>query len=143
LHAQGHREVQGSCRQAWLGKGGYLGGSITTPSMRIPFLFLSLAFLTSAFAQNQPPVVTITDAVVDEGAATVTITYDLADAENDPSTVTLRASLDGGTTYAVEVLQVSGDVGGGIQPGTGHSITWNYDGTPNIWEGTVMMVADD
>ena len=102
-----------------------------------------LGWATLAQAQNLPPTVTITDTQVDLGANTVTVTYDLADAEGDACTVALRASLDGGTTYAVEVAQVSGDVGSGIQPGNGRSITWDFGSTPTIWEAVVMVVADD
>jgi hypothetical protein len=111
--------------------------------MRYTLCALSLACASLCSAQNQPPTVTITDTQVDLGAATVTVSYDLADAENDACTVTLRASMDGGTTYAVEVMQVIGDVGADVQPGTGRTITWNYGVLPNIWEATVMVVADD
>ncbi len=102
-----------------------------------------MTLCTAILAQNMPPNVLITGTEVDEGAAMVTVTYDLADSENDPCTVSLRASLDGGTTYQADVAMVSGDVGTGIQPGNGHSITWTYDGIPNIQEVTVMVVADD
>lgn len=102
-----------------------------------------LTWATLTQAQNAPPMVTITDATVDIGANTVLVTYDLADAEGDDCTVAFRASLDGGTTYAAEVVQVSGDVGPGIQPGTGHTITWDFGATPTIGEAVVMVVADD
>ncbi|MCW5897811.1 MAG: M28 family peptidase [Flavobacteriales bacterium] len=108
-------------------------------SLVLPALSLALA----ASGQNLAPVVNITSTALDLGAATATITYDLSDTENDPSEVTLRASLNGGLTWQVPVTQVSGDVGAGILPGTGRTITWAFDGVPNIWEAVVMVVADD
>ncbi|MDX9750091.1 MAG: M28 family peptidase, partial [Flavobacteriales bacterium] len=105
---------------------------------------LSAALPTGqAGAQNLPPTVSITQATVDQGAATVTITYDLADAEGDACTVSLRASMDGGTVYAVSTAGATGDVGAGIMPGTGRTISWNVDEVPNIMEAIVMVVADD
>lgn len=118
----------------------YLGGIM--PTMRSLFLPCLLAGF-SASAQNQPPTVTITQAVVDEGAGTVTITYDLADPEGDLCTVRFSASTDGGTTYLAEVDQVSGDVGTGIAAGTGRTITWTYTGIPAIQAVRVRVVADD
>ncbi len=111
--------------------------------MRTHLLLVSIVLPAAILAQNQAPVVIITDSQLDQGAATATITYDLADNENDACTVTLRASLDGGTTFSAEVLSVSGDVGTGILPGSGRTMVWNYDGVGNIHEVIVMVVADD
>lgn len=112
--------------------------------MRILNTLIAFFFaIVSAYGQNLPPVVSITQVVVDEGAGTVTIQYDLSDAENDASTVRFQASLDGGATYAADVSQLSGNVGGGQLPGTGLSITWTFEGIPNIFESTVRVIADD
>lgn len=100
----------------------------------------SIPYLAS---QNLAPTVTITQVLVDEGAGTVTVQYDLADAENDPCTVRFQASLDGGSTFAADVSQLSGDVGTGLLPGSGRSITWTFEAIPNIFESTVRVIADD
>lgn len=107
-------------------------------------LLLSIALITNAaIAQNQPPTVQITNAVVDEGAGTVTLTYDLADAEGDACTVRLSASTDGGTTFLADASNTSGDVGTGIAPANGRTITWTYSGIPAIHAVQVKVVADD
>lgn len=103
------------------------------------FLFSSML----AIGQNAAPVVNITLVEVDEGGGTVRVDYDLADSENDVCTVRLEASLDGGSTYTVDVTQVSGDVGASLSPGTGRSILWSFGAIPNIYEATVRVIADD
>ncbi len=79
---------------------------------------------SSAFeVDNISPVVSNVSASQDTGARTVTISYDLADANN--STVELDISEDGGSTWTVTDTSVSGDVGAGVTPGAGKSISWN------------------
>lgn len=99
--------------------------------------------ISCLIAQNLAPTVSITQVLVDEGAGTVTVQYDLADVENDPCTIRFQASLDGGSTYAADVSQLSGNVGAGQLPGIGLSITWTFDAIPNIFESTVRVIADD
>ena len=101
-----------------------------------------LLFTSAVFAQNAAPSVTITNVVVDEGASTVSVSYDLADAENDPSTVLFKASTDG-ASFTADVSAVSGDVGAGIAPGNGRTITWNYGALPDIYGARILVVADD
>jgi hypothetical protein len=103
----------------------------------------AISFHIAALAQNAAPTVTITLVAVDEGAGTVTVTYDLADGENDACDVIFRASMDGGSTFGSDVSQVSGDAGPGILPGTGRTITWTHTGITNIFEATVQVIADD
>lgn len=111
--------------------------------MRLLPLLPAFLLAGSLIAQNQPPTVQITNAVVDEGAGTVTLTYDLADPEGDPCTVWLSASTDGGTTFLADVSATSGDVGNGIAAGTGRTITWTYSGIPAIHAVQVKVVAHD
>lgn len=123
-------------------KAPYLGG--TTPiDMRVLLLLSFLVLALTCRAQDQPPSVNITNVVVDEGASTVTITYDLSDPESDPCTVRLSASIDGGTTFLADVANSTGDVGGGITPATGRTIVWTYTGIPAIHAVQVKVMADD
>lgn len=57
------------------------------------------------------------------GTQNVTITYNLVDANN--ATVAFDVSSDGGSTWVVPHTSVTGDVGAGIVPGSGKTITWN------------------
>lgn len=57
------------------------------------------------------------------GNNTVSITYDISDANS--SEVALDISSDGGSTWAVTDTSVVGAIGAGIAPGTGKTITWN------------------
>ena len=64
-----------------------------------------------------------------DGSRLVDITYDyLSPNEIDPATVTVELSSDWGVTWTVPVQSMIGDVGSGIQAGTGRKVTWN----PNI-----------
>jgi formylglycine-generating enzyme len=52
----------------------------------------------------------------------VEVTYDLA---GEPSSVGLAVSSDGGASYSVPVVSVSGHVGEGVSPGTGKKMVWD------------------
>ncbi|MEM7039200.1 MAG: M28 family peptidase, partial [Bacteroidota bacterium] len=79
------------------------------------------------FGQNNPPSVTNVVATPDLQNDRVDFSYDLADTESDPCEVYLRVSADSGLTWLVTMATVSGDTGFPITPGTGKSITWQYD----------------
>ncbi len=84
-----------------------------------------LMFATGAMGQNNPPVVSNVTASQPSTCAAVNITYDLADGDGDPCTVWVAISEDGGTTWNVPGLNITGDVGSGITPGTGKSVVWD------------------
>jgi formylglycine-generating enzyme required for sulfatase activity len=69
----------------------------------------------------------VTDVVASQRAGTklVDVTYDLYDPDGDAMTVRLYLSADGGVTYPVQCLTVTGDVGEGILSGTGKHIVWD------------------
>jgi hypothetical protein len=58
---------------------------------------------------------------------TITVFYDLVGATNPTATftVTLQASLDGGRTFTVQPVSVTGDVGPNVRAGTGKRIVWD------------------
>jgi len=69
-----------------------------------------------------PVISTVTASQVSD-SGNVTFTYTLTDLSN--GTVELDISEDGGSTWIVTDTSVTGDVGGGVSPGVGKSITWN------------------
>jgi hypothetical protein len=82
------------------------------------------AFLTNPALANQAPVVTDVVAEQREGTMLVDVTYNLNDADGDTLTVTLRLSDDGGQSFPIECVSVSGDIGPGVTSGTGKQIGW-------------------
>ncbi len=70
------------------------------------------------------------------GTALVDIGYDLQAPGYAAVTVTLEASSDGGATWTLPVLTVSGDVGSGVAPGTGRAIVWDAGAD---WPGNVSQ----
>lgn len=58
---------------------------------------------------------------------TITVFYDLVGATSPTATftVTLQASLDGGQTFTVRPVSVTGDVGPNVRAGTGKRIVWD------------------
>jgi hypothetical protein len=60
-----------------------------------------------------------------DGSGLADISYDLADEDGGPIAITLQLSADGGATWNFPTLNVSGDIGQGIQPGVAKSIIWN------------------
>ncbi len=103
-----------------------------------------LLFSTGLFAQNEAPVVSNVSAV--KTLIGYTITYDLADAENDNCEVFVRASKDGGKSFIITAASTTGQVGTGITPGTGKTITWNTNPLQEPILGGEMIfkvIADD
>ncbi len=95
------------------------------------------------WTQNQAPDISNLSLSM-TGDNTLTITYDLSDAENDACFVSLYISNDNGTTYQVDASGAEGDVNALISVGNNKSISWNYTETPSA-DGSyqVKIVADD
>jgi hypothetical protein len=108
-------------------------------------LALSLSFVAPVLA-NTPPVVSNVVAVQRPHTALVDVTYDVADADGDALYVTMWYSLDGGVSWDNQCVTVSGDVGEGVPPGTGHSATWDAGADAvDVIDGqfTLRVYADD
>ncbi|MEI6715965.1 MAG: SUMF1/EgtB/PvdO family nonheme iron enzyme [Verrucomicrobiota bacterium] len=90
---------------------------------RLPKFCLSLlvAGLCAGSAWAVPTVSNVTFSV-QSGTKLVDVYYDLA---GGTSAVSLAVSSDGGTTYAVPVTSVTGNVGDGVTVGTGKHIVWD------------------
>lgn len=111
-------------------------------------ILLSLLLLSGGVssAQNQPPVVSNLVASANWNTNTLTITYDVSDAENDPLEISVGFSGDGGKTYELTGLlpQPSGDAGFPVTPGAGRTITFDISALASFQTAfTVRLVADD
>ncbi len=119
--------------------------------MRRIFLF-SIVLLMSiivavlpASAQNSPPLVSNVHSEQRTGTTLVDITYDVDDADGDALTISVAVSDDGGSTFTVSANSFTGDIGGGIAPGSGKHIIWNAGAdVPNIYGNfRIKVTADD
>jgi hypothetical protein len=110
----------------------------------LPLAMIALIWLPVA-AQNSAPVVTIQQASVDLVAQTVTLTFDLADAENDVCEVWLKAStLHQGYYAPVDAVHLTGAAGNGIMPGSGKTLTWQYTSyTTDVFDTRLQLCASD
>ena len=91
------------------------------------------------------PVVSNLKAVQREGTKLVDITYDVA-ADTMTVEVSLQISGDGGATFAVPAVSVTGAVGSGVSTGTGKALTWNAGADWNVQVSSQVrfkVVADD
>jgi hypothetical protein len=106
-----------------------------------PFAMLVGSLLS---AQNQPPVISNVQVQI-AGAKTLTISYDLADAESDAITVSFRAAQKGAAALGFNTANATGDIGTAIVPGTGKEITWDFSAyaTADTTKLRLMLVADD
>lgn len=109
-------------------------------------LFAVLWPYTALFAQNQAPVISNLFASADWNTNTLTLTYDIADAENDPLEISVGFSDDQGKTYDLTGLlpQPAGDVGFPVMPGAGRTVTCDISALAAFQNTfTVRLVADD
>jgi uncharacterized protein (TIGR02145 family) len=92
------------------------------------------------FAQNTNPIVS--NVAFSISGTTVTVTYDVSDAEQNSFTVYMEVSSDGGATWNYNYGTATGDIGAGVAEGNGKSITWTYQGdyNPNFM---IKILADD
>ena len=102
-------------------------------------------FLLTPLAEAADPVVSNISAVQRAGTQLVDITYDVT-ADTSTVWVGLEISSDGGTTFSVPAVTMSGAVGLGVATGTGKVITWNAGVDWNKQYTTAMrfkVSADD
>ncbi len=115
--------------------------NISTYLILLLFTTIQILVLSpvEAFA-NTNPVVTNVSFTID--GTTVTVTYDVADAEEDVFTIYMEVSEDGGTTWDYDYGATTGDIGSGIAEGTNKTITWQYSGG-NAGMMKIKLLADD
>jgi hypothetical protein len=111
-----------------------------------PFLILLLSTFISVTlgAQNQPPQLSIQSVDLDPDAQTVTLTYDLTDAEDTELEVFLRAAPTGSPNFNIRAENTTGDIGFPVAPGNGLQVTWNYTGEIGSSDSyDFKLIADD
>jgi hypothetical protein len=99
-----------------------------TSILALPTILASLLMATSNVqgqTVNLTPVVENVTASQVEGTKNLEIFYDLAVADGNPCTITVKWSTDNGVTYPLTAITVTGEAGAGITPGIGKSITWD------------------
>jgi hypothetical protein len=84
--------------------------------------FVGLSF--QVLAQNQAPVLTDFTANINWNTSTLTLEYNVSDAENDPLEVLVSFSKDGGKTYQIDnLVGCVGDLAYPVTPGDQKKIT--------------------
>lgn len=113
--------------------------------MKKPLLTLFLITLNlGIWAQNQLPQLTIQSVDHDAEAQTVTLTYDLTDAEDTELEIFLRAAPAGSPNFNITAENVTGDIGFPVAPGNSLQATWNYTGEiGNSDSYDLKLIADD
>lgn len=74
------------------------------------------------------------------GSTDVTITYDLTDDTADNLYTEIGLSGDGGSTWVVPTVSVTGDIGSGVTTGTSKSITWSAGTDYDEYQKSNMQV---
>jgi len=110
----------------------------------LPVILLMLITLP-VVAQNNVPVISNLQAIADTVFHKLTVTYDVADAENDTLEIFLNASIDGGVNFMYDADSTQGDIGYPVTPGTGKTAIWYYPDslTPFIATFKARLTAND
>ena len=109
-------------------------------------VLLVVSLLAAVAAANWPPTVYNVRAVQRAGTNLVDIEYDLGDPEGDTVTVSVYLSTDGGLTWPLHCVTISGDVGGGVTSGFGRTIVWDAGADYPGYNGEdcrIRVLADD
>lgn len=107
-------------------------------------LFLTLiGFASTLAAQNSLPVINNITYQDNVATNTITINYELFDAEDDEMEVLLQASYNNGEQYFIKTITAQGDVGFPVKSGN-RTIEWYYGDEIDVVVGkTLRLVADD
>ncbi len=93
--------------------------------LQLPTFILGLLCGLAQFAVAAQPVVSNVSVSQRPGTKLVDIYYNLADASGHACTVWINVSGDGGSTWNIPGSSVSGNVGPGVNPGSGKHIVWD------------------
>ena len=88
-------------------------------------LFAGLLLLQALPAFATPPVVSNVRASQRPGTKLVDIYYDVSDPDGDLQHVEVMMSSDGGLTWTIPCVTLSGDVGPNVSPGNDRHVVWN------------------
>jgi formylglycine-generating enzyme required for sulfatase activity len=92
---------------------------------RSALLIVTTLVLLASAAFADPTVSNVTASQRQDGTKLVDVSYDVAETLGDWPYITLKVSIDGGATYAINATAVTGDVMRNIEPGTGKHIVWD------------------
>jgi uncharacterized protein (TIGR02145 family) len=92
------------------------------------------------WAANTNPVVT--NVTFSISGTTVTVHYNVTDAEQSTLTISMEVSSDGGATWDYNFGAASGNIGAGVAIGTNKTITWTYSGGYNN-QFMIRIIAND
>ncbi|HOY66071.1 MAG TPA: hypothetical protein PLP29_04230 [Candidatus Ozemobacteraceae bacterium] len=103
----------------------------------------SIPFSSPEFSVVNNTLPTVSNVVATGASGTITLTYDLADPENNPCAMTVAFSINGGLSYTT-TTQVGGQVSN-VLPGTGRTLTWDSgnDVTTNQSSVRVRITPND
>jgi len=99
-----------------------------------------IVLLTSQLWANTNPVVTNVKFSIT--GTTVTVHYDVTDAEESSVTISMEVSSDGGATWNYNFGATTGDIGASIPVGINKTFTWTYSGVQNS-NFKIKIIADD
>jgi uncharacterized protein (TIGR02145 family) len=101
--------------------------------MKIKYLLLVFWFivLVAIKVNAQNTNTKVTNVAFSISGTTVTVTYDVTDAEQDVFTILMYVSSDGGSTWDYNYGTGSGAIGTGVTEGTNKTIQWEYTGDYN------------
>lgn len=104
------------------------------------YLAIIILLDTHLWAQNTNPVVA--NVAFSISGTTVTVTYNVADAEQDEFTIIMLVSNNNGSTWDYNYGTATGDIGTEITEGTNKTIYWEYTGgyNPNF---KIRIYAND
>lgn len=129
------------------GASGPAGVSLRILTPILTTVLATAACLAATAVRAAPPVVSgVTMAQRTDGSGLVDITYDLADPDSPALAVVAQMSADGGLEWDFPVLNLSGDMGQGVAPGTGRRIVWDAGALPadlDLDDLRVRIVASD
>ena len=104
----------------------YLVGDFAMKStILISTAVLIMVLTAPVFANSAPVVSNVSASQRGDDSKLVDIYYNLADADADNCTVWVTVSLDGGLTWSVPAVTLSGAIGAGIAPGTNKQVVWD------------------
>ena len=110
--------------------------------MKRILLFLFSLPICAVAQINQAPILSNLT-LVDYTAKTITIRYDVADAENDLMTIN-GFVFDSISKKTVNIIGASGDIGTKISAGKSKEFTWDYSASlPKLSIFNIKVVADD
>jgi uncharacterized protein (TIGR02145 family) len=104
------------------------------------YLAIIVLLTSQLWAANTNPVVT--NVTFGISGTTVTVHYDVADAEQSTVTIYMEVSSNNGLTWDYNFGTATGNIGAGVATGTAKTITWTYNGAynPNF---KIMILAND